>query len=159
MPSYDNPRRLACNCPGDFYATGDNPPPGTEALRNSCIGDCLACGGPEEHAEDLLAVWGDSNINTFFVRQPGNEDEIERACKALQSCCVSALRYGGDDRGIVMRLGNDPSICDSVLSDEGSLVYCLDVRGGLLPWATEIRDAICYGLPRPPIPLSSEDGG
>lgn len=57
----------------------------------------------------------DNNSDTYFVRQPSTPDEVERACRALDSCCVAALRYGGSDPNIIRRLGNDPVYCDRLL--------------------------------------------
>jgi hypothetical protein len=97
-------RRLAKNAPGPFYTTGD----------------CLACGLPEQEAPELLAKLGDTNSDTYFVRQPETADEIERACRALKSCCVPALRYGGKDPVIIKRLDNDPKYCDHLLPNESA---------------------------------------
>jgi ferredoxin len=94
-------RRLAKNAPGPFYTTGD----------------CLACGLPEQEAPELLAELDANNADTYFVRQPETPEEVERACRALKSCCIPALRYGGKDRAIITRLGNDPKYCDHVLGD------------------------------------------
>jgi hypothetical protein len=94
-------RRLAKNAPGAFYTTGD----------------CLACGLPEREAPELLAKLEGGNVDTYFVRQPETAQEIERACRALKSCCVPALRYGGTDSAIIKRLGNDPRYCDHTLAD------------------------------------------
>jgi len=87
-------RRLEKNAPGPFYTNGD----------------CLACEAP-----DLLAPLGDDNLDTYFVRQPATPEEVERACRALEVCCVAALRYGGADPEIIRRLGNDPLYCDHLL--------------------------------------------
>lgn len=97
------PPRHPCplNAPGPFYTTGE----------------CLACGAPEAEAPDLLAPLTEGNYTTYFVRQPETPDEIERACEAIRVCCVSDLRYGGTDRAIIERLGNDPAACDFVLRD------------------------------------------
>jgi len=76
--------RLDANVPGPFYTTGQ----------------CMACGAPEDAAPDLLAPLTDDNWHTYFVRQPESPDELERACHAVEVCCVSALRYGGADPAI-----------------------------------------------------------
>jgi hypothetical protein len=93
------PRRFEKNAPGPFYTTGE----------------CMACGAPEVEAPELLAPLEGENFDTYFVRQPETPDEVERACRAVESCCVSALRYGGTDPEIIRRLGNDPEHCDHVL--------------------------------------------
>jgi hypothetical protein len=91
--------RFRKNVPGPFYTTGD----------------CLACDAPESEAPDLLAPLIGDNGDTYFVRQPTTPDEIERACRALEVCCVAALRYGGTDPNIIRRLGNEPDYCDRLL--------------------------------------------
>jgi hypothetical protein len=90
-------RRCPLNVAGPFY-TG---------------GDCLACHLPENEAPDLLAPLTDENHVTYFVKQPQTAEEIERACKAIEVCCVADLRYGGTDISIIERLkGNN---CDHAI--------------------------------------------
>ena len=91
--------RYAQNAPGSFYA----------------IGGCLACGAPEQEAPELMSTLDDTNWETYFVRQPETPAEIERACRALESCCLSTLRYGGHDPAIIRRLANRPEYCDHLL--------------------------------------------
>lgn len=91
--------RFEKNVPGPFYTTGE----------------CLACDAPEHEAPDLLAPLENDNYDTYFVRQPETPAEVERACRALEVCCVAALRYGGTDPAIIRRLGNDPTYCDHLL--------------------------------------------
>ena len=97
------PIRFPKNAPGPFYTTGL----------------CLACGAPEDEAGDLLAALNDDNyetyFETYFVRQPATPEEVERACRAAEVCCVSSLRYGGNDPAIIRRLGNRSEFCDHVL--------------------------------------------
>lgn len=108
--------RFEKNATGPFYTTGD----------------CLACAAPEDEAPDLLAPLEGDNYDTYFVRQPETPEEIERTCRALEVCCVAALRYGGTDPAIIRRLGNDPEYCDNLLP------------GGPIPrpdWLAERREA------------------
>lgn len=91
--------RFEKNAPGSFYTTGE----------------CLSCGVPEAMAPDLLAPLGDENSDTYFVKQPSTPEEIERACRAVEVCCVDALRYGGKSPKVIMRLGNNPVCCDHPL--------------------------------------------
>jgi hypothetical protein len=91
--------RFEKNVAGDFYTTGE----------------CLACELPEGEAPDLLAALSADNADTYFVRQPQTESEIERACSAAHSCCAAAIRYGGVDETIIRRLGNRPAYCDHLL--------------------------------------------
>ncbi len=100
---HQNPKRCPLNAPGPFYT----------------MGECLACDAPEAEAPDLLAPLTGGNLTTHFVRQPETPEEVERACKAILVCCVMDLRYGGTDRAIIERLGNDPLTCDFVLRDGG----------------------------------------
>jgi len=92
-------KRLKKNVPGPFYTTGE----------------CLSCGAPEDMAPDLLAQLDDENYETYFVKQPTTPEEIERACRAIEVCCVDALRYSGNDPSIIERLGNNPNCCDCLL--------------------------------------------
>src|SRR5438045_539957 len=101
-----HPRRFPKNVAGPFYTLGGQYPDGT------WCGECLSCRVPEAEAPDLLAPFDDNNPDseTYFVRQPQTEEEIERACKAAEVCCVDAIRYGGKDPKIIKRLG--PEYCD-----------------------------------------------
>ena len=99
------PPRLAKNEPGDWYTTGE----------------CMACGAPEDEAPDLLSPLTDADLETYFARQPVTPDEIGRACRAAEVCCVSSLRYGGRDPAIIRRLGNTGEYCDFVVGVDGEL--------------------------------------
>ena len=92
--------RFPKNAQGDFYTTGD----------------CLSCGAPENEAQDLLAPLTGENSDTYFLRQPVTPEEIERACAAIEVCCVDALRYGGTDSRVLKRLGNSRLCCDYPMS-------------------------------------------
>jgi len=99
------PPRLDKNAPGDWYTTGE----------------CMACGAPEDEAPDLLSPLSDSDLATYFARQPVTADELARACRAAEVCCVSAVRYGGKDPAIIRRLGNTGEYCDFVVGIDGQL--------------------------------------
>jgi hypothetical protein len=90
---------LEINAPGSFYTTGE----------------CTACGAPEAEAPELLAPLTEENYSTYFRRQPQTADEVERACRAIEVCCTSALRYAGTDPAIIQRLGNRAEFCDHAL--------------------------------------------
>ena len=100
------PLRCLLNVPGPFYTCGN----------------CLACGTPEEEAPELLAPLEGQNFTTYFVKQPETAEEVEHACLAIRVCCVDDLRYGGQDRAIIERLGNDPNVCDFVIRG-GEVVF------------------------------------
>ena len=93
------PTRSPLNVPGPFYTCGN----------------CLACGLPEGEAPELLAPLEGDNCTTYFVKQPETAEEVEHACMAMRVCCVDDLRYGGQDRAIIKRLGNDSRVCDFVI--------------------------------------------
>ena len=99
------PQRCPLNAPGSFYTTGQ----------------CLACEAPEVEAPELLAPLTGGNYTTYFVRQPQSPLEVESACRAIGVCCMMDVRYGGTDRAIIERLGNDPTASDYVIRD-GQLV-------------------------------------
>ena len=120
-----HPGRLQKNVDGPFYTTGE----------------CLFCGIPEAEAPDLLAELNDDNLETYFVRQPKNADEVERAAKAIEACCFSTLRYGGEDDSIIDRLGNDPAVCDYVVSD-GKVELAVGVNGELTDLGIAAVEAI-----------------
>src|SRR5205809_195048 len=102
---HQHARRCPLNVSGSFYT----------------LGTCLACEAPEHEAPDLLAPLGAGNFTTYFIKQPHTADEVERACAAIQSCCVCDLRYGGTDPAIIMRLGND-ALCSDYVLREGQLM-------------------------------------
>jgi len=95
---HQRPPHFPKNAPGPFYTTGE----------------CMACGAPEAEAPELFAPLQGENYDTYFVRQPATPAEVERACRAAEACCVSAVRYGGYDAAILRRLGNKPEYCDHV---------------------------------------------
>ena len=109
MTYYNHPRRLPKNCPGPFYTLGH-----IEQCGNWC-GACLACEAPEMEAPELLAPLNQTNIDTYFVRQPVTPEEVEHACRAAEVCCVAALRYGGTDPEIIRRLGNTDGYSDYIV--------------------------------------------
>ena len=102
---YIHPKRFPKNVDGPFYTVGDQDKDGI------WCGDCLSCGTPELEAPSLLAPLTDENGDTYFFKQPETEEEIEMACNAINSCCVSALRYGGNDPNVLARLSKED--CDS----------------------------------------------
>jgi hypothetical protein len=101
-------KRLPKNAPGPFYTLG-------YYCHGRWCGECLACEAPEAEAPDLLAPLKDGNQDTYFLRQPATPDEIERACRAIEVCCVAALRYAGTDPAIIRRLGNTSMHSDYIL--------------------------------------------
>lgn len=101
---FRHPLRLPQNAEGPFYTLGARDRDGV------WCGECLLCGTPEDAAPGLLAPLDGWNPGTHFVRQPQNEPEIEQACRAIEVCCVDALRYGGRDPKIIQRLSG--KCCD-----------------------------------------------
>jgi hypothetical protein len=104
--------RFPKNAPGAFYTLGDI------TSKGIWCGRCLSCNVPEEEAPTLLTPLTDKNSDTYFVRQPETEEEIEQACCAIEVCCVDALRYGGQDPGILARLRRTDN-CDYSIGGDG----------------------------------------
>ncbi|MES2974754.1 MAG: hypothetical protein V4757_14150, partial [Pseudomonadota bacterium] len=102
---YHHPQRFPKNVSGPFYTLGD------QRKDGSWCGQCLSCETPENEAPTLLAPLTAENADTYFVRQPQTEAEIEQACCAVEVCCVDALRYGGRDPTILRRL-QGTNCCD-----------------------------------------------
>jgi hypothetical protein len=140
---FRHPNRLPYNADGPFYTTGNECPENSEP--NAALvwcGDCLACEAPELEAPGLLAPLTVENIDTYFVRQPVVGAEVDRACSALQSCCVAALRYGGRDIAIIKKLNNDPEFCDYIQMPNGELRLTMGTDGQLLQFAKRIANNI-----------------
>jgi len=95
--------RFPKNAPGDFYTTGEISSDG------QWNGSCLQCGLPEIEAPDLLSPLTDDDLDTYFVKQPVSDAEIDQAIAAIEVCCVSAIRYGGNDPDILKRIYPDAS--------------------------------------------------
>ncbi|HEY2414325.1 MAG TPA: hypothetical protein VGI40_18920 [Pirellulaceae bacterium] len=126
---FHHPFRFPGNAPGPFYTTGYQcPATSDKSARLVWCGNCLWCEAPEIEAPELLAPLNDDNLNTYFVRQPLTEEEIERACRALKVCCVCALRYGGKDITVIRKLNNDAELCDYTLDELGNLVLTADAE-------------------------------
>jgi len=96
--------RFHKNVAGDFYTDGS----------------CLACELPEMEAPELLAKLDDDNFDTYFIKQPETEAELEKAISACEICCTNALRYSGKDSRILKRLGEE--FCDYKILPNGDIV-------------------------------------
>ena len=96
--------RCPKNVPGDFYTDGE----------------CLACDLPESEAPMLFAELTDDNFDTYFIKQPDTADELKLAISACEICCINAVRYGGKDKKILERLGDE--YCDYKIDNDGSVV-------------------------------------
>jgi len=83
------PQRVPENVPGDFYVVG---------------GICLQCCIVHKCAPGLMNDLKQPFEECFFRRQPQTPGEIEQAIAAIEVSEVSALRYGGNDPGIISRL-------------------------------------------------------
>jgi hypothetical protein len=86
MPSAPSSRHRH-NADGPFYVVN---------------GDCMSCGAPEMHAPELMSH--DSHGHCFFTRQPASLHETDEAIESTWSSCCGALRYGGTDDGVLIRL-------------------------------------------------------
>jgi hypothetical protein len=65
-------------------------------------GECMSCGAPEMHAPKLMSH--DSKGHCFFARQPASPHETNEAIESTWASCCGALRCGGTDDGILIRL-------------------------------------------------------
>ena len=96
--------RFPLNVEGDFYTSG------TQDRNGKWCGDCLACALPEQEAPTLLAPLGGDRYDTYFIKQPETEEELQQAISAADVCCVGAVRYGGKNKIIINRML--PDTCD-----------------------------------------------
>jgi hypothetical protein len=102
---------------------------------------CLSCGLPEDEAPDLLADLDETGGDTFFVKQPETPNEVERACRAIDVCCVKALRYAGDDPAIIQRLQKWPAsaeCCDVLAVDSDAAKRLPDNPPTMKPLASQL---------------------
>lgn len=92
-------RRYPLNVEGDFYVLD---------------GMCIACTAPEHEAPDLMAHEAGSH-HCYFRRQPRTPDELEQAVMAVAVGCCGAVRYGGTDPAVRLRLTQlgFAEVCDS----------------------------------------------
>lgn len=128
--AYTHPNRTSKNVQGDFYTIG-------YWHDGEEFGECLDCLLPESLAPKLLADIENEDTYTHFIKQPETQDEIEQACDACESCCISALRYGGQDLKIIRTLENNPEYCDYIIHN-GKLQISLDSKGEYLPFSEKI---------------------
>ena len=75
-------------------------------------GQCISCGAPESEAGGLMSH--DEEGHCFFARQPTTEDETSAAIRGVWASCCGAVRYGGDDPHVLIRLAElgKSSQCD-----------------------------------------------
>jgi hypothetical protein len=90
----------------------DRHPRNTEGPFYVESGQCISCGAPESEAAGLISH--DESGHCFFARQPIVEDETSAAIRGVWASCCGAVRYGGDDRQILIRLSElgSSSQCD-----------------------------------------------
>src|SRR5258708_199660 len=81
------PQRHPQNVDGPFYVVN---------------GECISCGAPEMHAPNLMSH--DGNAYCFFTRQPATVEETNEAILGTWASCCGALRYGGKNREVLIRL-------------------------------------------------------
>lgn len=94
------------NSPGPFYVVDNG---------------CLMCQAPLAEAPDLMDAQGEPGYTHHcrFHRQPATEAELDRAIDAVRVCCTEAVRYAGNDKEILDRIGYR-SQCDVLLRVEES---------------------------------------
>jgi hypothetical protein len=85
--------------------------------------ECISCGALESQAPTLISH-DEEGIQRFFVRQPSTKAETDAAILALNVSCCGALRYGGRDRELLIRLAElgESHCCDHKLDDEPTTV-------------------------------------
>jgi hypothetical protein len=68
----------------------------------------------------MLMSHDQASHHCFFARQPGTKAETDSAILGLYVSCCGAVRYGGRDRGILIRLAElgVAYCCDYPLDDE-----------------------------------------
>jgi hypothetical protein len=78
----------------------------------------MSCGAPEMEAGTLMSH--DGRGHCFFVRQPITAEEVDAAILSLWSSCCGAVRYGGHDHEILVRLAEigEGDTCDFRLENE-----------------------------------------
>jgi hypothetical protein len=78
----------------------------------------MSCGTPEMEAGSLMSH--DGKGHCFFVRQPTSAEEVDAAILSLWSSCCVAIRYGGHDHEILVRLAEigEGGTCDFRLENE-----------------------------------------
>jgi hypothetical protein len=78
----------------------------------------MSCGAPEVEAGALMSHNG--NGHCYFVRQPITAEEVNAAILGLWTSCCGAVRYGGQDHGILVRLAEigEADTCDFRLEIE-----------------------------------------
>lgn len=59
-------------------------------------------------------------MDTYLVKQPSTEKELQQIINAIDVCCVSALRYGGKNPDILSRIS--PEYCDYAMHSDGTIV-------------------------------------
>ena len=95
--------RFPKNADGDFYTTG------CRYSGGEWSGDCLQCDLPESEAPLLMAPLTYDNDDTYFLKQPTNVEELEQAIGATEVCCVNAVRYGGKNKSVILKVHPDVS--------------------------------------------------
>ena len=78
--------RYPLNAPGPFYVENEQ---------------CIVCGLPEQEAPDLMT---NEEGHCYFQKQPESQAELEQAIRAVKVCCCGAVRYGGDNLLIQLRI-------------------------------------------------------
>jgi hypothetical protein len=78
----------------------------------------MACGAPELEAPTMMSHDGEGHC--FFVRQPSTTQETNTAILSTWASCCGAVRYGGEDREVLIRLAEIGSAecCDHRLDNE-----------------------------------------
>ena len=100
---FKHPKRHPSNIGGPFYSLAD-------CSDEECHSECLDCDMPQEEARGLIQSLDGDNGDTYFIKQPSNEKELQEAISTTEVCCVNAIRYGGNDPEIIKQI--HPDLCD-----------------------------------------------
>jgi len=100
---YKHPNRHPLNIDGPFYSLA-------ECFDGECHSECLDCDIPQAEARSLIHSLDGEEGDTYFIKQPSNEKELQEAIASTDVCCVDAIRYGGNDPEIIRKI--HPDLCD-----------------------------------------------
>jgi hypothetical protein len=73
-------------------------------------GCCTSCGVPQAIAPELVGWTEEKLPSCYWIRQPGNSEEVDRAIKIIHTQELGCHRYAGSDPAILERLPREE--CD-----------------------------------------------
>ncbi len=100
---YKHPKRHPKNVDGPFYSLA-------EFSGKDSHSECLDCDIPQGEARNLIQSLDGENGDTYFIKKPTSEKELQEAIASTEVCCVDAIRYGGNDPKIIKQMHQ--TLCD-----------------------------------------------